>query len=607
MASAGPIKACGVAGVEVMACPAAMPVAPGLDGSEAGLEALEELPSGERDAILVIDPSLETDIYAKNELHGSELQGIVLGYVEAKDVGELANLESQVAKLRARSDSLEASTEQVLGEAYDVFNDTERFKGLHERLLNDVFNPEDENAPKVGMSLGGVCKRLGAPEAGLRVAERFKAMAVNRGGPIGVKALAAKIIEERKLDDTFYFIDLGNVQRLYNAWHRALPRVQPYYAVKCNPDPSVIAMLAANGCGFDCASAKEIQLVMEQGVPVDRIIYAHPAKAQSDLRFAAQVGVKYTTFDSMVELKKIAKLHKDCQLVLRIRADDPGAAIAFGVKYGAMRNEYERFLNSAKELGLEVVGVSFHVGSMAKNASAFYEAIKEARLAFDTAVKCGHSHMRLLDIGGGFVGRFDSNGEVLSMQGDIPLMINRALDEFFGPATPFAAVKVISEPGRYFAEGSMHLCCIVHSWRERKDADGNDFVDYVLSDGLYGSFNAVLYDGARPRGWLLYDPLNIDGTEEQDQTLVRSNVYGPTCDSMDCVYKNVMLPSNMDVGDWLVFPYFGAYTVAGATNFNGIMAAQPLQVHIVSEALIDDKVVIMWTCEMQEKPSPIVA
>jgi ornithine decarboxylase len=42
---------------------------------------------------------------------------------------------------------------------------------------------------------------------------------------------------------------------------------------------------------------------------------------------------------------------------------------------------------------------------------------------------------------------------------------------------------------------------------------------------------------------------------------------------MDCVYKDVMLPQ-LRVGDWMVFPHFGAYTLAGATNFNGIKAAE---------------------------------
>ena len=170
-----------------------------------------------------------------------------------------------------------------------------------------------------------------------------------------------------------------------------------------------------------------------------------------------------------------------------------------------------------------------------------------------------------------------------------------------------------SEPGRYFAESAMSMACVIHSHRRRVDPESEaTYVDYILSDGLYGSFNAVVYDGARPRSWMMYDPSRVgDGREAAAagaNKLLRSNVYGPTCDSMDCVYKNVMLPSNVDMGDWLVFPYFGAYTLAGATNFNGIMAAEPPLIHFVSDSMDQrEDNVIMWTCEMDEKPSPIVA
>ena len=81
------------------------------------------------------------------------------------------------------------------------------------------------------------------------------------------------------------------------------------------------------------------------------------------------------------------------------------------------------------------------------------------------------------------------------MVGDIPANINEALDDFFGKETSFyETLRVIAEPGRYFAEASMHLCCHVHSVRNR-----DDFCDYLISDGLYGSFNCVVYDGAKPR------------------------------------------------------------------------------------------------------------
>lgn len=48
-----------------------------------------------------------------------------------------------------------------------------------------------------------------------------------------------------------------------------------------------------------------------------------------------------------------------------------------------------------------------------------------------------------------------------------------------------------------------------------------------------------------------------------------SSVWGPTCDSIDCVCPSVPLPSTLEVGDWLGFRGMGAYTICAASRFNG--------------------------------------
>jgi len=64
--------------------------------------------------------------------------------------------------------------------------------------------------------------------------------------------------------------------------------------------------------------------------------------------------------------------------------------------------------------------------------------------------------------------------------------------------------------------------------------------------------------------------------------LFTSTIWGPTCDSADCVYKDVQLPLLRN-GDWLCFPNAGAYTVAGACDFNGIAMTQPKVFYVHSE------------------------
>ncbi|PNG66935.1 Ornithine decarboxylase, partial [Tetrabaena socialis] len=158
-------------------------------------------------------------------------------------------------------------------------------------------------------------------------------------------------------------------------------------------------------------------------------------------------------FDTLSELHKIAEMGPELRCVLRIRADDPGARVPLGLKYGAETSEAAGLLAAAKELGLVVMGVSFHVGSAAKNLATFTNAIDNARKVFDDAQALGF-HMELLDIGGGFTGRFDAGGNV--MFGEIANTINAALASAFPPdACP--GLRVIAEPGRYFAESSATL------------------------------------------------------------------------------------------------------------------------------------------------------
>lgn len=158
-----------------------------------------------------------------------------------------------------------------------------------------------------------------------------------------------------------------------------MPSVMPFYAVKCYPEPAILRLLAALGTGFDCASKGEVEMMLKLGVHPSRIIFAHPCKRPCDIRYAREHGVEFTTFDTESELTKIANYNPGFKCVLRIRADDPEARVPLGLKYGANPDEAGKLLATAKRLGLNVVGVSFHVGSACKNLATFSTAIEKAR------------------------------------------------------------------------------------------------------------------------------------------------------------------------------------------------------------------------------------
>jgi len=340
--------------------------------------------------------------------------------------------------------------------------------------------------------------------------------------------------------------------------------------VKCNPDPAMLALLASLGTGFDCASPFEIELVTAMGVPPERIVYAHCCKMPRDLRHAAAVGVKLTTFDTEAELDKIAALHPSVGLVLRIRADDPAARCNLGDKYGAEEDEIEPLLRGAAARGLSVVGISFHVGSGARNPAAFPLAVAKARAAFDAAKAHGFQ-MRVLDLGGGYSGNLT---EGITMEA-VAASLNAALEAQFPAAE---GVQVIAEPGRYFAEPGMTLFTRVFGKRVRERGPDADSRYYWIADGVYGSMNCQIFDHAV----LTVRPFPTDAATAANAASGprhKSTIYGPTCDGMDTLMRAEVLP-DLAVGDWMVWPSFGAYTLAAGTAFNGF-DSRAVPVHYV--------------------------
>ncbi|XP_065123491.1 ornithine decarboxylase 1-like isoform X3 [Paramisgurnus dabryanus] len=292
--------------------------------------------------------------------------------------------------------------------------------------------------------------------------------------------------------DAFYVVDLGNILKKHLRWVHVLPRIMPFYAVKCNDSKAVITTLASLGAGFDCASKTEIELIQSVGVEPNRIIYANPCKQVSHIKYASAHGVQMMTFDSEVELMKVAQCHDNANLVLRIATDDSKAVWKLSVKFGAKLKTTRLLLERAKELGLDVIGVSFHVGSSCTDPETYTQAISDARYVFDMGTELGYN-MTLLDIGGGFPGSDDNK---LKFE-EIAAVVNSALDKYF-PAD--CNVRVIAEPGRYYVESAYTLAVNIIAKKvmmkeqsasdEEEDGANDRTLMYYMNDGIYGSFSS---------------------------------------------------------------------------------------------------------------------
>jgi len=375
--------------------------------------------------------------------------------------------------------------------------------------------------------------------------------------------LRTKINEGIVENEAFYIVDLGRVISKYEEWVENLPRVKPFYAIKCNPDPAIIKLLASLGTNFDCASKAEIQLVLGCGISSSRIIFANPCKMKSNIEYAKSSDVDLMTFDNTHELTKIAEFYPQSRLLLRIITDDSQSVCRFSTKFGAPLDTTFKLLSLAKELSLNVVGVSFHVGSGCMSAQSFVAAIRTAHGVFKEGEQLGFN-FNMLDLGGGWPG---SNDDRISFP-VIAKAIRPVLDELFPPSS---SINIIAEPGRYFVSESHTLAVNIYAKRTVDSSNNNNNLSsqhflYYVDDGVYQSFNCILFDHYNPT------PLILNPSATSNITY-KSTIFGPTCDSMDCIAKDILLPE-LNIGDWLYFKNMGAYTVAAASPFNGFKASR---------------------------------
>jgi len=341
-------------------------------------------------------------------------------------------------------------------------------------------------------------------------------------------------------------LSLDVARNQYRSFNEAMPNVDCHYALKALPYGALVHALAEMGSGFDVCSNGEVDVVHELGVPPDHCIHTHPIKRDSDIRHCIEYGCRTMVFDNAAELAKLEAYKDDVELLLRLSFRSQDAVVDLSYKFGAAPDGSMDLLRQARDAGLRVKGLCFHVGSQATSGYMYLEAIGFCRELFNLARLEGID-LELLDIGGGFPVPYNN---------PVP-----PIDEFCRPIVAelerqFPQTTVLAEPGRFIAAPSVTLVSSVMGKSERGGT-----VWYYLDDGLYGSYSGKLFDHAN------YQITALCTLEGEERPRRPSVIAGPTCDSIDVIYEGLMLPE-LEPGDLLVSPMMGAYTWATATEFN---------------------------------------
>jgi ornithine decarboxylase len=338
-------------------------------------------------------------------------------------------------------------------------------------------------------------------------------------------------------------IDCQRVREQYRKLHKALPGVDLHYALKPLPHPAVVETIIEMGGWLDLATTGEAQLVTQLGIDPSRCIHTHPIKRDIDIRNALHLGVKIFVADNPDEVRKFESYRDQAELLLRVSFRSPGAVVDLSRKFGCDPEDLIELARLARKLAIPVRGLSFHVGSQAADPSKHVEAITVCAKLMAQARREKLGAFDMLDIGGGYPIEY---GEKVADIGRFCAPIRAAL------AKLPSRIRKIAEPGRYIS-GPAAIGVATVMGRARRE--GHWW--YYLDDGLYGSYSGQLFDHAR------YPVESLKEGEEKFPSVLA----GPTCDSIDVIAENLMLPS-LKAGDLIVGRAMGAYTWASASEFN---------------------------------------
>ena len=293
-------------------------------------------------------------------------------------------------------------------------------------------------------------------------------------------------------------------------WNKSLPWIKPYYAMKANPLPELLATLMSDGkVGIDVASLQETKTALNY-TNKDNIIYTNPHMIPYEITSIKNADIPIKVVDSICEMKKLVDNNFFPDVLIRLQSNIHDADCTFDSKFGCDTKEATSIMEYANNNNIRICGVSFHIGSGGtfNRNIAYKKAILYAENILDKIEN------PILDIGGG-------------------LLYDTDLEQALG-WTKSLPYRIIAEPGRYYAEPAYHL---------KVQVIGKTNRGIFLDNGIYQELNVYHRDHWQfPILTHYYD--HETGMIEEINKYTKFDVFGPTCDSYD-VIQSVLFPSDI--------------------------------------------------------------
>ena len=368
-------------------------------------------------------------------------------------------------------------------------------------------------------------------------------------------------IRTRRPDGPCLVVDLDVVRDNFQSFCKALPDSSIFYAVKANPAPEILRLLAGLGSSFDCASVAEIEMAMKAGASAQRVSYGNTIKKERDIARAHALGVSLFAVDSHEEVEKVSRAAPGARVFCRVLTDGEGAEWPLSRKFGCVPQMAVDVLVYAHQLGLTSHGVSFHVGSQMTRLDAWDAALGDAKRVFDKLAQQG-IHLKMVNMGGGFPTRYLKDIPSAQAYGQA---IYGSMRKHFGNQLP----ETIIEPGRGMVGNAGAIKAEVVLVSRKSDEDDVRWV--FLDIGKFGGLAETMDEAIR---YSIVTPRDGDATEP-------CVLAGPTCDSADVLYEKTPypMPVSLTIGDEVLIEGTGAYTTTySSVAFNGF---EPLRSYVI--------------------------
>ncbi|MGB4762357.1 MAG: type III PLP-dependent enzyme [Candidatus Saccharimonas sp.] len=336
----------------------------------------------------------------------------------------------------------------------------------------------------------------------------------------------------------------------------AMPAIEPHFAIKACPMPELLEIFKSLSSHLDVASEGEIALLRQLDYPPELLIHTHPHKTPRAMKAAYDYGIRTFVLDDLSEMAVMAAYKDSIRVLLRLGFSNDQAEVDLSYKFGLDPDQAVAAIDQLIQEGFTVAGCSFHVGSQMHSAEPYGIALKRTAKIYKEVASVLEYKLTMLDIGGGFPAPYTE--PVLEIEA-FASVINPIITEHFSD------VRVVSEPGRYLSNPCITLASKVISVTIR---DGHSWI--FADDGVYGSF-ADMFSGHSK--YLVFSEKEL----HHELALKPYIVAGPTCDSIDIIDPEALLPET-HVGDMIIAPNMGAYSYALTSEFNSIPKAY---VHVI--------------------------